>query len=66
MLQQRIEENDKTDSIFQEYFEYVMANNGSEHPTTALEAGVLFEKLNDISSILYRTNSNRIVNTKWP
>ena len=38
MLQQRIEENDKTDSIFEEYFEYVMENNGSQHPTTALEA----------------------------
>ena len=45
MLQQRIEENDETDPIFEEYFQYVMENNGLQHPTTALEAGILFEKL---------------------
>ena len=50
MLQHRIEENDETDSIFEEYFEYVMENNGSQHPTTALEAGVLFEKLLSFAS----------------
>ena len=50
MLQQRIKENDKTDSIFEKYFEYVMENNGSQHPTTALEAEVLFKKLLSFAS----------------
>ena len=45
MLHQRNGEVEETDPIFEEYFQYVIENNSLSHPTTPLEAGVLFEKL---------------------
>ena len=38
-------EDDESNPVFHEYFQYVMDNNGLSHPTSIREAGVLFEKL---------------------
>jgi len=38
-------EDDETNSVFCEYFQYVMEKNSLSHPTSILEAGILFEKL---------------------
>ena len=38
-------EDDESNPVFHEYFQYVMDNNGLSHPTSIHEAGVLFEKL---------------------
>ena len=37
--------DDETSPIFEEYFQYVMEKNSLCHPTSPIEAGVLFEKL---------------------
>jgi len=38
-------EDDETNLVFCEYFQYVMGKNCLSHPTSILEAGILFEKL---------------------
>ena len=38
-------ETDVPNTAWQDYFEYVMTNNGFSHPSSIAEAGVLFEKL---------------------
>lgn len=38
-------EDDESNPVFHEYFQYVMDNNGLSHPTSIHEAGFLFEKL---------------------
>ena len=39
------EEDERNITIFEEYFHYVMENNGLNYPSSITEAGVLFEKL---------------------
>ena len=36
---------EEADDVWEEYFHYVMENNGLTHPTTILEAGELFQLL---------------------
>ena len=38
-------EYDETNLVFWEYFQYVMEKHSLSHPTSILEAGILFEKL---------------------
>jgi len=38
-------EDDETNPVFCEYFQYVMEKNSLSHSTSILEAGILFEKL---------------------
>lgn len=40
-LENRLERGDDTDTIWEDYFEYVMTNNGLSYPSSIPEAGVI-------------------------
>jgi hypothetical protein len=45
-MEDRLEDGESEEnSIFEEYFQYVMENNSLQHPSSIRDAGVLFEKL---------------------
>ena len=47
-IENRLEElegEDEEDTVFEEYFQYVMELNNLNHPTSIQEGGVLFQRL---------------------
>ena len=45
-LEIRLErEMDDSNTTWQDYFQYVMTNNGLSYPSSVAEAGILFERL---------------------
>ena len=42
---EELEGEDEEDTVFEEYFEYAMALNNLNHPTSIEEGGVLFQRL---------------------
>ena len=47
---------EETDEVWEEYFHYVMENNGLTYPTTIFEAGELFQSLVNFATGLTEAN----------